>query len=56
MPEFQTSNITIESKKRTIETGIGRTYFNQLNEEMAIIATSTAEISSFAMIVAVVSL
>ncbi len=53
VPEFQTSNITVESKKRTIQNGTGRTYFIRVNGEMATTASSTAENSTSAMIIAV---
>ncbi|MBD8028230.1 GNAT family N-acetyltransferase [Ureibacillus sp. Re31] len=53
VPEFQHANITVESKKRTIENKTGRTYFIRMNGEMATTASTTAENSSSAMIVAV---
>lgn len=53
VPEFQHANITVESKKRTIENKTGRTYFIRMHGEMATTASTTAENSSSAMIVAV---
>lgn len=53
VPEFQHANITIESKRRTLENKTGRTYFIRVNGEMATTASTTAENSSSAMIVAV---
>ena len=53
VPEFQASNITIESKKRMIENNTGRTYFMRVDGEMATTASTTAENSSSAMIIAV---
>ena len=53
VPEFRASNITVESKKRMFEKNTGRTYFIRVNGEMAATASSTAENSSSAMIVAV---
>ena len=53
VPEFQASNITIESKKRMIENKTGRTYFIRVDGEMATTASTTAENSSSAMIIAV---
>ncbi|KGR74481.1 GNAT family N-acetyltransferase [Ureibacillus sinduriensis] len=53
VPEFQSSNITVESKKRVIENKTGRTYFIRVDGEMATTASTTAENSSSAMIIAV---
>ena len=53
VPEFKASVITVESKKRMFEKDTGRTYFIRVNGEMATTASSTAENSSSAMIVAV---
>lgn len=53
VPEFQHANITVESKKRTIENKTGRTYFIRMNGKMASTASTTAENNSSAMIVAV---
>ncbi|MDN4494601.1 GNAT family N-acetyltransferase [Ureibacillus aquaedulcis] len=53
IPEFQTSNISVESKKRMIENKTGRTYFIRVDGEMATTASTTAENSSSAMIIAV---
>ncbi|QCR32977.1 GNAT family N-acetyltransferase [Lysinibacillus sp. SGAir0095] len=53
VPEFKTSNITVESKKRMIENNTGRTYFIRVDGEMATTASTTAENSASAMIIAV---
>ncbi|PYF08814.1 GNAT family N-acetyltransferase [Ureibacillus chungkukjangi] len=53
VPEFQASNITVESKKRMIENNTGRTYFIRVDKEMATTASTTAENSSSAMVIAV---
>lgn len=53
VPEFQHANITVNSKKRTIENKTGRTYFIRMNGKIATTASTTAENNSSAMIVAV---
>lgn len=56
VPEFKTSNITVDSKKRMIENKTGRTYFIRIDGEMATTASTTAENSSSAMIIAVATM
>ncbi|RTQ95655.1 GNAT family N-acetyltransferase [Lysinibacillus telephonicus] len=53
VPEFKTATITMESKKRILETKTGRTYFIRVNGEMVTTASTTAENSRSAMVVAV---
>lgn len=53
VPEFKIANITVESKKRTILDKTGRTYFIRVDGVMATTASTTAENSSSAMVIAV---
>lgn len=53
VPEFASANITVESKKRPIESKTGRSYFIRVNGEMATTASTTAENSLSAMVVGV---
>lgn len=53
IPEFSTATMTVESKKRVLESKTGRTYIIRVNGEMVTTASTTAENSRSAMVVAV---
>ncbi|TSI03273.1 GNAT family N-acetyltransferase [Lysinibacillus sp. BW-2-10] len=53
VPEFKTATITVESKKRALEDKTGRIYYIRVDGVMATTASTTAENSSSAMVIAV---
>lgn len=53
IPEFQSSNITVESKKRALKDGTGRTYFVRVDGKIVSTASTTAENNHSAMVVGV---
>lgn len=53
VPEFKTASITVESKKRILESKTGRTYIIRDNGKIVTTASTTAENSRSAMVIAV---
>ncbi len=53
VPEFKTATITVESKRKILESKTGRTYFICVDGEMVTTASTTAENRKSAMVIAV---
>ncbi|WP_052124241.1 GNAT family N-acetyltransferase [Ureibacillus manganicus] len=53
IPEFQSSNITVESKERALKDGTGKTYFVRVDGKIVSTASTTAENKHSAMVVGV---